>query len=141
MQTLNALTPPLHPCPKNHFGVRAGLKDMAQALEMAAQLTIVIDFSVEDDRNATFLREHRLAAGLQINDRQPAVTQSKTWFEMKALPVRPPMLYGVVHSTHQRLVRRSSASGIKPARNPTHANLGRFGRGESKWRPKREMLR
>jgi hypothetical protein len=62
---------------EDHLGVGGGEEAVAVALELGAQLLVVVDAAVEDRGQAELVVHHRLAAGRrQVDDRQPAVPKA-----------------------------------------------------------------
>ena len=57
------------------FGIAMGAKAMAGSFEPMSQLSVVVDFTIENDLYRTVFVAHRLATGVQIDDRQTAKTQ------------------------------------------------------------------
>src|SRR5262249_38925257 len=54
------------------LGIARGVKDMAAALQLAAELLEVVDFAVEDYPDRSVLVVNRLAAGLGVDDAEAA---------------------------------------------------------------------
>src|SRR6185437_11341640 len=52
------------------------MKTMANGNEFLSQFHVVIDFAVEDHREAAIVTRHRLRAATDVNDRKPAVAES-----------------------------------------------------------------
>ena len=64
------------PAFEDDLGVRDREKPRAPALEVVAQVTIVVDFAVEHDRARAIGVPHGLMAGRQVNDRKAAMSQA-----------------------------------------------------------------
>ena len=55
-----------------HLGVAVRAEGVAGALELAAQLWVVVELAVLDDVDGAVLVRYRLVAGLEVDDREPA---------------------------------------------------------------------
>jgi hypothetical protein len=59
------------------------MENVTQRLQFGDQLLIVVDFAVEHHANALILVVERLLAGGQVDDREPAMAQADTRFEVQ----------------------------------------------------------
>ncbi len=59
---------PLHKGPQGNFRVAVRLKLVPELFQFAAQLCVIINLSVEDDRAIAIFGPHRLIAAFQINN-------------------------------------------------------------------------
>jgi hypothetical protein len=57
------------------LGITPGLVAVTERLELATQLDVVVDLSVEHDPDRAVFIRHRLGATLEVDDAQPPVTQ------------------------------------------------------------------
>ena len=76
MEALDAGLAPFGVGAQDDLGVAVGEEAVAEALQHRAQLGVVVDRAVEDQRQAEFGIDHRLARAFgQIDDRQAAVAE------------------------------------------------------------------
>src|SRR5215831_1986383 len=75
MQLLDDVHAPTAVAFENHLRIGSCSKDRALACQQLAQLEEIINFAVEDDHIAPVSALHRLIAGSQVNDRQPAMAE------------------------------------------------------------------
>ena len=67
---------PLQIGAQHHFGVRAGAEDLAQRLQLGAQLAEVVDLAAVGQRHPPArLGKHRLSTVLQVDDRQAPMAE------------------------------------------------------------------
>src|SRR5207247_2599339 len=59
-----------------HLGVAVRAKTVTGALELGAQLPVVVDLAVLDDVDAAVLVRDRLVARLEVDDREPPRRQT-----------------------------------------------------------------
>ena len=57
------------------FGVRRRPVAVARPFQLLAELQVVVDLAVEGDPHRPVLVRHRLVAGDQVHDRQPAMRE------------------------------------------------------------------
>ena len=77
---------------------------MPERLELGAQLAVVVDAAVEDDRSEAVA--HRLRAALgQVDDRQPPVHEACVSVEPHAGAVRPARRERLAHPLERRAIR------------------------------------
>ena len=71
---------------------------VAVALELAAQLLVVVDAAVPGDRQAQVGVDHRLGARLgQVDDLEATMAQGNPALRPDACPVRPPWRHHLSH--------------------------------------------
>jgi hypothetical protein len=75
---------------------------VAETLELATDVGVVVDLSVEDDPDAAIFIRHRLPAACEIDDAQPAVRQRGM-----GVTVEP----GLVGTTMNELVTHADRAG------------------------------
>ncbi len=80
---------PLEKGVENDLGVAMGRKPVAQGFELFPQVSMVVDFPVEDQNRVPILAEHGLIAGVQINDLQADRTEGNVGRLVGGLLVRP----------------------------------------------------
>src|SRR5690606_32218496 len=95
-------------------------KAAAHGLELGADGLEVVDLAVEDDADGAVVAVHRLVAGREVDDGEPAVPEADARAEMKAVAVGAAMGEDVVHPPHQPAVDRPAALQIDDARQPAH---------------------
>ncbi len=114
VEALDEGVAPLGVRPQQHLGVAAVAPVVAReeavppGLELAAQLAVVVDAAVEDDRHAELGVEHGLGGGLgEVDDRQAAVAHG----DVTVLPEPPgigtPVPHGLGHGRHQDGIGRA----------------------------------
>ncbi len=99
-----------------HLGVGGGAEAVAAALELTAQLAVVVDLAVLDDDDAAVLVGDRLIAAGEVDDRESPHRQRHAVSGKAALAVRPPVHEPRVHPPHRLGVR----AGPDHATDPTH---------------------
>lgn len=88
----------LEPGVDDDLGVGMGAKAVAERFEFGHQFLEVVDFAVEHDHDRAILIEQRLLAGGQINDRQPAVAQPHSLFQVQSALVGATMKLRFIHA-------------------------------------------
>src|SRR3954470_9659408 len=84
-----------------YFRIGASSKSMASALELGAQLTEIVDGTIEDDGDATILRAHGLPTSItEIENRQAAVAEHGLTPAFHAGSVRATVREGREHRLH-----------------------------------------
>ncbi len=74
---------------QDHLGVAGGCEGVPGAPQLLAQLRVVVDAAVEDQRQAQVVADHRLPARVgQVDDGQPAVPEGHPAVGEQALVVR-----------------------------------------------------
>jgi hypothetical protein len=79
---------------------------MAVALELAAQLAVVVDLAVTDQHDRASCVLQRLPAAGQIDDRQAAMAECHEIVMIDAFTVRAAMRQRVQHAAHRDVARR-----------------------------------
>ena len=110
---------------QDDLGIAAGLKDVAARFQLGAQVHKVVNFAVEHADDGAVLVIHRLAAGRQVNDAQPAEAQRHRVggglaAQVVALHIGPAVDDAVRHLVQDRLAPFAQAGKTNKA---TH---GRF---------------
>ena len=101
---------PLGPALQQHLGVGVREERMARPLELRAQLAVVVDDPVEDDRQPERVVDHRLRAALgQVDDREPPVGEPGAPVQPQPRPVRPARRQHLAHPRQRLPVRRRVA--------------------------------
>ena len=72
---------------REHLGVAVRAKPVAGALELAAQLLVVVDLAVLDDGDRAVLVRERLVARLEVDDREPARGEADVAVDERAVGV------------------------------------------------------
>src|SRR5271168_1569256 len=67
-QPLEASGVPLEKCLQDGFGIAVSLKTVAEQLKLAADLKVVVNFTIEDDDRVAIFGKNRLIAACQIDD-------------------------------------------------------------------------
>ncbi|MNE91091.1 hypothetical protein D3C80_1886630 [compost metagenome] len=93
---------------EQHLGVAVGPEGVAQVLQLLAQLGEVVDGTVEGQRQAQGIVDHRLRRAVgQIHDFQPAVAEGDRALAMKAPGVRAARRQVVSDALHSGQVGRA----------------------------------
>ena len=118
---------------EHHLGVRGREEAVAGGLQLLAQLLVVVDAAVEDQRQPEVAVDHRLrAARGQVDDRQPPVPERDRPVRDDAVGVGAARRHGIGHPGHGGDVGRPtveadlSADTAHVASAP-YAELGRSG--------------
>ena len=74
---------------------------MALSLELPAQLLVVVDLTVEHEREVAIVGVERLVAGRDVDDREAAHPDREVAADVGALAVRPTMDDGTQHAFEQ----------------------------------------
>ena len=98
-EVVDDVAAPLLEAAEDDFGVGVvGDEPAAALLELAAQLGVVVDLAVEDEREVAVVAVERLVAGRDVDDREPAHPDREVLADVGALPVGP-----AVHDRPQHL--------------------------------------
>src|ERR1039458_1974584 len=106
----------------NHLSVGLGFENMPLAQEESAQLTKVVDFSVENDPDSAILIRERLVATAKIDDREPHVTESHLRRQVHPLIIRASMAYGIHHCSDQSGLYAGGLVKNQLSTNSTHVD-------------------
>ena len=120
VEAMDALLAPLAIAMKNDFGVAMGAKDMALRLQFGAHFREIVDFAVEDDRQALILGQHRLRAAGQVDDRQAQMAQAHARRGPNAAAVGTAMRHRVQHRAHPRGIDGLCRFEVEDARYAAH---------------------
>lgn len=89
---------PVGPAAEDHLGVRGRREAHPSADQLVAELAVVVDAAVEREREAVFLGDHRLGAGVtHVDDAQPPVHESDARAQPRALAVGAARLEHAAH--------------------------------------------
>ena len=105
---------PFAPTVQEDFGIRVvGGENMSLGEELAAEFRVIVDLSIEDDRNGSVGGHHWLSAAGQIDDREAAVTEKHAGIRLckKTLGIRPAMGEPTRHALQIRAAARAEKSG------------------------------
>src|SRR4029450_5822998 len=90
-QTGNRRGPPGAEGCQDHLGVGAGAEAETAALQLGAELPVVVDLAVEGDPVALARVRHRLRAPSDVDDREAPMHQRDTRLEEDTLAVGAPV--------------------------------------------------
>ena len=111
-QPLDPPRAPLRVAAHDDLGVAGGEEPVAEALELGAELAVVVDHAVEDDGEAELVVDHGLGAALgQVDDLEPAVAERDVALRPDAGAVGPPGRHDVRHPVDRRDVRARAVEG------------------------------
>src|SRR6185437_16724082 len=91
-QALETRGIPLHKGPQGHFRIAMGFEVVTERFEFAAQLRVIIDFTVEGDCVVSVFGVHRLIAAGKIDNLQPDRSEGNVEGFVDALLVRASMV-------------------------------------------------
>ena len=113
---------------EDDLGVGGGEEAVARRGELLAELAVVVDAAVEDDREAEVGVHHGLAPrGGQVDDAQAAVAERRGSLGPQAARVGPPVAHGRGHAVDGRDVGRPIPAQL--ARDPAHGREARRSAG------------
>ncbi len=95
---------------------------MAEALELAPQVAVVVDLAVEADPDRLVFVGERLLAGGQIDDAQTAVAQCRLSVDEDPFRVGTAMHDAVAHRDHALAIFGRELTGRDDADDSTHAD-------------------
>ena len=103
-----------------HFRVRGAAEPMTPALELAPQISMVVDLAVEDDVDTAVLVGHRLVpCGREVDQRQPAVDELAPVVAVVPLAIRTAVSEQRRHPGGPA-GRAAQGDGVEPARDAAH---------------------
>ena len=91
--------------------------------QLVAQVAEVVDLAVEDHDHRAVLVEHRLVAGVEVDDGKARVREADARRQVHALAVRTAMPLGPVHPLEEQPLDRRPAVGIEDADEAAHARV------------------
>jgi hypothetical protein len=100
--------------------VTQGPEVVALALQLAPQLSKVVDFSVADDSFAAILTEERLTVSRQVDDLQPPMSQPNPAAEMGRTLVRSAIRQAGHHALQLETVDDTGAVGEEDPGDTAH---------------------
>jgi hypothetical protein len=106
---------------QDHLGIRLRSEAMAFADQLLAQLHIVEDFSVEDDRHRAGIVVHRLLTGGKVDNTQARVSQPDAVFRVDGAFVRPPVTDAIDHRAQPAGIGLRLGRMYNPC-NPAHVH-------------------
>ena len=108
---------------QNYLGVTMAAEHAALTLEFRAKSLEVVDLAVEDNLQRSLVHRHRLMSGWrQVDDREPAVSQSDARSRVDAMVVGSTVAKRRRHAleTGLQVALRRRTIGYQEAGNPTH---------------------
>src|SRR5439155_19245745 len=109
-----------------HFGVRGAAEPMTPALELAPQISMVVDLAVEDDVDTAVLVGHRLVpCGREVDQRQPAVDELAPVVAVVPLAIRTAVSEQRRHPGGPA-GRAAQGDGVEPPRDAAHIRWPRW---------------
>src|SRR5215467_1971667 len=98
-------------------------KQMSPTFELLAQLLEIVDFSVENHRDAAVLIKDGLMAACHINDAEPAHSQPNTVLDKDALVVGSTVHHGLAHLMDRGTIDSAIIALTDNASNSAHGFL------------------
>ena len=93
---------------------------MALRFQVAAQLLVIVDLTVVDDRDRPILILDGLVPGGEIDDAEPAHCQPHIPLDIKAIIIRSAMNDLPVHRLQETALDSSPGNTVKDATDSTH---------------------
>ena len=104
-----------------HLGVAARREPMPGPLELEAELAVVVELAVLDDRDPAVLVRDRLVARREVDDREAPGSEPDAALDVRAVRVRPALDEGCAHRREPAGV--DGAAGGRDSADPAHAAL------------------
>ena len=108
-------------CVDKALGIRICPEDTTARLQAAAELAVVIDFAVEDDREPALVGGDGLVPMLEVDDAEAAHCKRHMAVDELASIVRPTMLERIPHPAEPARIRETIVS----VETPDYAAHGR----------------
>jgi len=86
---------------QDRLGVRVGGEGVAARHELGAQLAVVVDLAVEDDRHRSILVEDRLPSPREVDDAESPHPQADPPLDVEPLRVGAAVDYSLAHAVEQ----------------------------------------
>ena len=80
------------------LGITRGAKFVARAFQLTAQLTEIVNLTVEDDRDRSIFAVDWLVAAIHIDDTEPTMTEPHVVVRVDSMRVRPSMCQRIIHA-------------------------------------------
>ena len=106
------------------LGVRARREGVPAGGEDPGELAVVVDLAVEDDPDPAVLARHRLVAGREVDDLEPAHREPRGPVHEEALVVGPAVGEPVVHAPQDGGVRAPVGAREDVPDDPAHGRYG-----------------
>ena len=106
------------------FCIRVGGELVALCLQLLPQLTVVVDLTVENNRDATVLAPDRLMASDEIDNAEPPYAETHGTIEEEPFVVGSPVHDRVAHRLEFQGVDQPIPVVKHDARDPAHLDLG-----------------
>ena len=88
LEALEAAGAPLLVRAQDGLGIAGGTEDVAEILQLLAQLDVVVDLAVEDEAEVgEFVDERLIGGGGEVDDGEAGVAEADTWREIGAIAV------------------------------------------------------
>lgn len=120
-----AVGPVLGPGLQQDLGVGLGLEGGTAGLEVTAKLEVVVDLAIKDDVPPPVGRGHGLGPAREVEDAEPAVSETDGGVSVDALGVRSTVGKGAGHGGQRRLrIARRVAMGGETGDAAHHSIFG-----------------
>ena len=106
----------------DHLGVALRGEAVARALQALAQLAVVVDLAVEDDRDRAVLVEDRLVAGREVDHAQALDPEPDAGIDVQSARVRAAVLERGAHALQSRRVGAPAVT-VGLSDDPAHGPL------------------
>src|SRR5690606_31752054 len=83
------------------FAIAVREEDMSASLEIAPELSIVVDLAIGDEADRTVVAAQRLCAAPQVDDRKPPMTQCRELIVIDTLAVGASMSERIEHAAYR----------------------------------------
>ena len=129
VEPAHAVVAPLLVRADDHLGVGLRAEPMAAALQLAAQLAVVVDLAVVHQLQRSVVARERLPACVaQVDDREPPEAERDAVVGERAVAVRAPVVERRGHPTHG--LRLGRTPEIDDTAEPAHLGRDALGAGQ-----------
>jgi len=104
----------------DYFGIGVGIEAVSALFELAAQFGKIVDFSVEDNPDGFVFVENRLMSTRQVDNAEPAHSQSNAVFDKYSFVVGTAMHDGFAHPVNSGVIRHMASVSVDDSRYAAH---------------------
>src|SRR5215831_4681685 len=104
----------------DHLRIRFGAENVAVAFQFMPEIEKVVDFTVKNNPNGFFTVRHGLMTAPQVDNREPAKTQSECPNDIVPLVIRSPVAEGLGHPFDVSTLDRLQVAEVILSANAAH---------------------